>query len=230
MEDRELAPPPNSPPNFPQQPQQEEEQEEYPPEPFYPYLAMLPEQQLEINREVSALLEEIDDMLYDIARKRLRGIADEDTVQEMVQQCRQWLWQHSLPKYDATLGFKQSTFLNKCAKNYFEQEIRSMRRRRKSKHRTIHVDPDVLREALPYDGGYLDNKIATIVDDFLANPRKFLTASQVKVFLAVTNNPDVPMKVLARQLGYKLASSLSTMKRRIRERITQISVEDYEPD
>ena len=196
---------------------------------IFPYLATSPEHQLAINREISQLLDSIDSMLYDLARHRLRGIADEDTVQEMVQECRHWLWQRSLPKFNAALGFKVSTFIHKCAMNYFHQEVRSMKRRRQSHKRTILVDPELLFDVLPCDGGYLEEKILALADEVNAHPEKIMTESQVRVFRTVTDNPHIPMKDLAHQLGYKRASSLSMMMRRIRERVTEIDLEEYVP-
>ena len=197
--------------------------------PVYPYRATSPEHQLQINREVSEILASIDDMLYELARKRLKGVADEDTIQEMVQECRKWLWQKSLPKYNSALGCKPSTFLYQCARNYFRQEVRSLMRRRMSRRRTLLVDPELLYQSLPHDGGFLDHKINALAEAILEHPAKFLTASQVTVFTTIINHPGVPMKDLAHRLGYQRASSLSMMLRRIRERICAISLEDYEP-
>ena len=198
--------------------------------PVYPYRATSPEHQLQINREVSEILSGVNDMLYELGRKRLKSVADEDTIQEMVQECRKWLWQKSLPKYNSALGVKPSTFLYQCARNYFRQEVRSLMRRRQSRRRTVLVDPELLYESLPHDGGYLDAKITSLAEAIHEHPERFLTASQVTVFQTIVNNPGVPMKDLARQLGYQRASSLSMMMRRIRERICQIDVEDYEPE
>src|SRR5689334_1782889 len=63
-----------------------------------------------ITREVSEILAGVEDMLFQIARKRARGQLDDDGVEEIVQRCRFHLWTHSLPRFDAARGFKITTY------------------------------------------------------------------------------------------------------------------------
>ena len=63
----------------------------------FPYKATTLEDAQRINVEVSSVLNSIENLLYQRVRKRARGQIDEDQIQEIVQRCRIWLWEKSLP-------------------------------------------------------------------------------------------------------------------------------------
>lgn len=198
----------------------------------YPFKAETPADQSRINGEISRVLDGIEDMLYQLARKRAKGQLDDDQVHEVVQKCRIWLWQKSLPKYDAhrERPVKISTFLFRCAANFIKQEMRSVMRHRVSRHRMNYIDPDLMLQTLQAQDTHLDEKIQAVAEDVLEHPEKYLTGAQVEVFQTMIQNPGMLMKDIAKKLGYQRASSLSMMMRRIRERLCQIDVEDHEPD
>jgi len=169
-------------------------------------------------------------MLYKLVRRRVRSLLDEDQINEIVQKCRIWIWQKSLPKYNTTFGVKVSTFLYRCAVNFINQEVRAILRRANSRRRIILVDPEVMIQTVQAPSSITDRKIALVAQDVQQHPEKYLTAAQVHVFKTIMDNPGVMKKDLAARMGYERPSSLSMMMRRIRERIVAISVEDFEPN
>ena len=197
----------------------------------FPFRPRNAEDRKAIAGKVSDIMRGVEDMLYKLARRRVQGLMDEHEVQEIVQGAMIWLWERSLPKYDAWRrpAVKVSTFLYRCAANFINQEVRAIMRRRNSRRRVLLVDPDLMMQTLHSTQSPLDDKIAAVAQDVLDHPEKYLTVSQVQVFKTITANPHTMMKDLARELGYQRASSLSMMLRRIRERILEIDVEDYEP-
>jgi DNA-directed RNA polymerase specialized sigma24 family protein len=196
----------------------------------YPYKAISAADNVRINIEVSAVLKSIEDLLYQRVRKRARGQIDEDQIQEIVQRCRIWLWEKSLPKYDAKREphVRVSTYLFQCADNYVRQELRSLSRRRIGRKKMTYVDPDLMLHTVRANDTHLDERIAIVAEDVLCNPGRYLTAAQVEVFNAMVNSPGILMKDLAKGLGYKRASSLSMMVRRIKERIKEIDLEEWQ--
>ena len=185
---------------------------------------------LRINAAVSTVMASVEDMLYKLVRKRIRGSVDEDEVHEVVQKCMIWLWERSLPKYDAwrVPGVKISTFLYRCAANFISQEVRAFQRRQMTKKRVHLMDPEVMIQTLRARDTRLDDRISAVADDVLAHPAKYLTAAQVKVFKKVTDNSGEMMKDMATTLGYQRPSSLSMMMRRIRERLLEIDIEGHD--
>lgn len=197
----------------------------------FPYRATSPEHQIIINGQVSEIMRAVEDMVYQLTRKRARNQVDDDQVNEIVQRCMIWMWQKSLPKYDAlrTPRVKVSTFIYRCAQNFIKQEIRSIMRGRLSKRRITYIDPDLMLQSLQAQDTTLDEKIHSLANDVQEHPEKYLTEAQVAVFNAIVHNKGELMKDLAVKLGYKRASSLSMMKRRIFERIAELDIEEYEP-
>jgi hypothetical protein len=192
----------------------------------FPFRAKTKAEQADINAQASVILSRVDNMIFDIARNVLPKDVDDDAVLEVVQRCRIWLWQKSLPKFNAWRGVKVSTFLHKCATNFIRQEKRAMTRRR---HITQTLDAAFLDslDARQEEDRIHDRQIEALSLDIMANPSEYMTPSQVTVFLAVVNNPEQMMKVLAQSLNYRRASSLSMIKRRIRERLASIDIEEF---
>lgn len=195
--------------------------------PRHPFKAKRKQDQGRINGEISKILNDIDKMLFKIARDILPEEVDSDTVHEVVQRCRIWLWQKSLPRYDAWRGVKVSTFVFTCAGNFIRQEKRAMLR--KVKNVELLPDGDIepltsLREA----DRTMDRKIEQLSRDIIENPEQHMTPAQSAVFSSMLDNSQMMMKTLANKLGYRRPSSLSMIKRRIRERLTSIPIEDYE--
>lgn len=178
---------------------------------------------------VSSTLKGIEDMLYQLVRKRVRGSVDEDEVNEIVQKCMIWLWEKSLPKYDAWRipKVKVSTFLYRCASNFVHQEVRAFERRRITRKSVQLMDPEVMIQTIHSRDTHLDDRIAALAEDVRIHPEKYLTAAQVKVFRKVAGNSSEMMKDMATTLGYQRASSLSMMMRRIRERLLEIDIEGH---
>jgi len=193
----------------------------------YPYRARTKAEQQSLNAVISPIIERVTDMLYKLVRRRVRSLLDEDQINEIVQKCRIWIWQKSLPKYNTTYGVKVSTFLYRCAVNFINQDVRAILRRANSRRRIILVDPEVMIQTVQAPSTITDRKIAQVAQDVQDHPEKYLTAAQVQVFKTIMANPGVMKKDLAAQMGYERPSSLSMMMRRIRERILEISVEDF---
>jgi DNA-directed RNA polymerase specialized sigma24 family protein len=198
----------------------------------FPYKARNAAEQGAINQKISDVLISVDDMLYRMARRRAGVGLDDQAIQEIVQRCRSWLWQKSLPKFDAwrERKAKVSTFIFRCARNFVNQEVRSLVRARESPKRIHNIDPELLVHVVQGSDLAFDRKIEVVSRHVHKNPEAYFTPVQCQVFKAVTENPGVPMKELARRLGYQRASSLSMIMRRIRERVMEIDVEDFEFD
>ncbi len=79
----------------------------------FPFRARNAAERKEIAEKVSGVMVGVEDMLYQLVRKRVQSFMDDDHVQEIVQEAMVWLWQKSLPKYDAWRkpAVKVSTFL-----------------------------------------------------------------------------------------------------------------------
>ena len=185
-----------------------------------------------ISVEVSRAMTSIENMLYRLTWQQFGKGGDHDDVSEVVQRCRIWLWQRSMPKYDSDFKSKITTFLYACANNFIRQEVRAILRRRLSTRHISSVDPVLIDAYHLAPDEHLDDKIEAAADDVLARPGKYLTKTQVRVFRAIVDQPpdtEIMMKKLAVRLGYKRQSSLSTMLARIRERILAIDIESFEP-
>jgi hypothetical protein len=185
-----------------------------------------------VSANVSDVLHGVENMLYLLARSQARKRLREHEISEMVQACREWLWKRSLPKYDAHRGVKVQTFVYQCARNFFRQYLRAAARSRKSTRRKkiILVNPEHMLYSLRARCESLDNRVAMVADDVMDHPEKFFTEAQVQVFRMLLEHPNIPKQDLAAMLGYKRASSLSMMVRRIKERIREIDIEDHELD
>jgi DNA-directed RNA polymerase specialized sigma24 family protein len=197
----------------------------------HPFKARTVAERETLNAEISRVLVGVDNMFYDIARGQLPTNTDWDTIEEIVQKCRMWMWKKSLPKYNAWRRpkVKVSTFLHKCATNFIRQERRTLMRRQRPHQgalRQSNLDVNYGGDCtVEFD---IDRKVEALANDIIAHPEKYMTASQTAVFKAVVNNPDTMMKDLATQLQYARASSLSMIKRRIRERLANIDIMDIE--
>lgn len=195
----------------------------------YPYKPLTPAEAAEVAAEVGSILHGVERMLYGAARKRLGNDA---AVDDVVQHTRLHLWQTALPKYDAhrVPRVKVSTFIYRCANNIMRDEIRALKaRRRRTPDSFTSSGIDASRGCGAADDR-LDRKVEALAADVLENPERYLRGpEQCAAFRAVTSAPTgMPIKEIARRLGYKRSSSLSTIMHRIRKRIAEIDIEDEE--
>jgi DNA-directed RNA polymerase specialized sigma24 family protein len=198
----------------------------------HPFKARDATHEIVVNSEVSEVLHGVENMLYLLARSQSRGRLKDHEISEMVQECREWLWKRSLPKYDSHRRVKVQTFIYQCARNFFRQHLRASSRSRKSTRRKkiFLVNPEHMLHSLRARSEAIDDRVAVVAEDVMEHPDKFFTEAQIKVFQVLLQNPNVPKQDLAAMLGYKRASSLSMMVRRIKERIREIDIEDHEPE
>ncbi len=187
---------------------------------------------LEIAKDADFLREEsgvvllgIDDMIYKRVRSHLKNNQDENTVDEIVQQCRQNIWARSLPKFDSTRGVKLTTFLYACIDNFVRQALRELSRGAARRHE-IYADPECMGQTLADHDHSQDRNVEAIAQDILDNPHLYLTKKQEAVFRNKVGNPKQMVKDLAVQLDYRQASSLSMMIRRVKDRVGEVSIED----
>ena len=194
----------------------------------FPFRSTSPQHLVHLNRRISRVLDAVDRMIYEQARRKGSGRVDDSQIQEIVQRCRIWLWEKSLPKYDAwrTPPVKVSTFLYQCVHNFMKQEFRGVARKKVGRRQMMYCDPDVMLHTLQARDTSMDDRIAAKAEDILYRPECYLTEAQVIVFKAMIDNPTILMKDLAVMLGYQRASSLSMMTRRIRDRLTEIDIEE----
>ena len=194
------------------------------------------DQSPETNALVSEVLRGVDSLIYSIARRRCRGMVDESTIQDIVQRCRIYLWERSLPKYDAHRGVKISTYLFGCIKNFLRSEIRQQLIS-PSKVREQHFLRIPVGNELTMSGAAnliapdtsLDDKIEAIAASITAHPERFLTKNQTRIFRAVVDAPhSTSLQEISAGLGYRNQSSLSTALARIRLRIAAVAIEDFE--
>ena len=176
------------------------------------------------REEANTILLGIQNMIY----KRVRDIAStyqDDDVEEIAQKCMIHLWTKSMPKYvpDRRPHVKMSTFLHECATNFILQEVRS-RKRAETTSRAIRIAQQS-DDTQPAHDSAVDQVIDTAAIRIVESPEKYFTVSQRRVFNIMVENAHLPKKDIARILGYKRASSLSTMLLRIRNRIKEIDVE-----
>ena len=166
----------------------------------------------------------IEDMIYKLVRGALQFPLDENDIVEIVQECRVWLWEKSIPKFDPQRGVKMSTFLYRCASNFIQQRLRSMSRAAAGHHDVTMEQTAALAAALEGDDR-IEIQVERAAERVMLHPERYFTATQCRVFYAMTDNPNMRKKDLAVLLGYKRASSLSMMVRRIKERILGLDVE-----
>jgi DNA-directed RNA polymerase specialized sigma24 family protein len=174
----------------------------------------------------------VNDMIYKQVRDRHSSGLDDDTVNEIVQACRIWLWEKSLPRFDSERGVKLTTFLYRCISNFINQELRKMARHSRGCISVDSIDmalmapdPSTLTTA---NIDILEGRAALrAADDILEHPDHYMTAAQAEVFRFMQANPHMSMKDMARALGYRRPSSLSMMVKRIRERITSVDINVY---
>jgi hypothetical protein len=124
----------------------------------------------------------------------------------------------SLPKYDAALGNKPATFIYHCVRNVAKAWLRQQARPKYSTLRQA-AHPYRQQQALmlpaPIGG---DSQVESLAAAILEHPERYLTdPRQIEVFKAVViAGPEVELKEIAQQLGYKRQSSLSMIMSRIK--------------
>ena len=195
----------------------------------FPFRASRRNMRPEVHEAISKILTGIDNLMYQRVRIRSRGLMDEEMIQETVQRCRIWLWDKSLPRFDAWRKpkVKVSTYLYICADNFIKQELRALLRSRSSTQKLTYIDPQTIRETVLSKDCAMDDRIVAVAEDVMDHPERYLTGTQVRVFKAIIDSPSMLMKDLAVVLGYQRPSSLSMILRRIKERIAEIDVEDH---
>jgi DNA-directed RNA polymerase specialized sigma24 family protein len=171
----------------------------------------------------------VDDMLVDMA-KRINRVAfhlDLAEVDDLVQDCRLKLWQHSLPRYDlhSRPFTKVSTFVHACARSFYYREFARTARRisRFAAHDALDIH-DEAADLFVSPHGVQDAQIEKLAERVLSNPWAYLTDRQTEVVLTVADNPEMMKKDLAVMLGYDCPGSLSTIMKRICERLITLEV------
>ncbi len=203
----------------------------------YPFRATGGELPYRMNRKISFILRKVDDMLYDLVRQRQKEVnLSGPDVEDIVQECRIHLWQKSLPHYDAHRQPHTtiSTFIYRCAYNFINQELRSRCRHKSSKKRLVLLKHDVVisqtsDRSNTENNNISDRQIEELARKIRKNPEKYLTPRQVEVFKKVMDSPSgTLMKDLAASLEFERSSSLSMMLQRIKEKISNMDLNDVD--
>jgi hypothetical protein len=158
---------------------------------------------------------------------------DRATIDELVADAMVHLTRYAAPRFDATRGVKVSTFLHHCSSMFAIQWTRAESCRR-ARSREVLLGEDRLADILAVKAApdtSLDARIERVAAFVLKHPERYLTPTQVQVFRAILEAPPgTQMTDVAKRLGYKRDGSLWIVKRRIFDRIAEISIEDFEDD
>ena len=175
--------------------------------------------------EVNAALVGVRDMVSSLVNARLKQMAGDDENEELIQKTMISLWEKSIPKFDPSRGVKLSTFLYDCARNFIATEVRSLARAARPGRRIALIS----QETMAGLGSKTEQHVNIIVEKaaagIMAHPERHFTARQRTVFRALTKNPLMRRKDLARMLGYKRAGSLSMMIHHICLRLKSVDME-----
>jgi len=164
-------------------------------------------------------------MIYYLIRNQCGQRVSEDQVEELAQTCKISLWERSLPQFDRQRKTKLGTYVYSCIANFLRQEMRTFARAAR-RNKEMLIDPEELGDLVAAPDTLHDHQIDQIAEDLLKHPGKYLTRAQAAVFEQYMAHPEMLVKDLAQQLGYKQASSLSMMIKRIREKVAQLSIQD----
>lgn len=181
-----------------------------------------------IRRDLDEILRGLDDMLWSQLRERFGSLSEAD-LDDLAQDIRVHLVLVSLPRFDATVGAKISTFAYKCISGCFRDFSRKLARQARKREK-LEPFPD-WPIADPSPPSYLDEKIHELALRILENPEQILTKAQAKVLQAVLSaGPGEQLKRdVSEAMGYHRPASMSMMLKRIRERIAQIDIEGWRP-
>jgi len=181
-----------------------------------------------VNAAVDKALNDIEDLLHSVAYKVFRKGLPRSDLEQAVAECRAHLWSYALPRFDASRQAQVSTFCYQCAFLFFLQYRRRIRRTEKSSRRIRLAPGDGMQylTSLTTASRVEDHHIERLADDILAQPEKYFTKAQCVVLRAIITNPHKSKKQIATELGYRRASSLSMMLRRIKDQITAMSIFD----
>jgi DNA-directed RNA polymerase specialized sigma24 family protein len=176
------------------------------------------------SADANTIIGGLERMIFSIARKRASRVGlDNACVDEIAQNTRVHLWQHSIPQFNPAKKTKMSTYLFVCIQRKVAEEIRRMCRLRRKNEDVLDLSPIITAPDVS-----LDRKIEALSDDIQARPEKYLTLPQARAFKAFLDSPGMLMKDLAAKLGYLRASSHSMMMGRIKKQLADISIEDWE--
>jgi DNA-directed RNA polymerase specialized sigma24 family protein len=177
-------------------------------------------------------LRSVQDMVFSLVKQSMPKDLTIEDVEDLVQECNLHLHIKSLPRYDAWRKpkVKISTFLRACIFNWVRQKRRVVISKRMSKPGRSHTisQSDYPFHTLPAPDESVDRYVEALAADLLSNPDAFLTPHQAAALRAVVDNDGSTMQKLSIDLNYKLPSSFSTMKKKIRERIVELDILGYE--
>ena len=195
----------------------------------FPFRARTKAEQPLINALVSDALDGVERMIRSLVRRNCQsGRFSEHDIEDIVQMCRIWLWERSLPKYDAWRmpRVKLSTFLYRCVANFVGQEVRRRLNGRPTPISLTDAMSNCLLDQDQPDPMVDDRRIEQIAKYIMAHPEEYFTPIQTRVFKALLANPHTKREDLATQLGYTRASPLSMLFRRICDKIMALDINE----
>jgi DNA-directed RNA polymerase specialized sigma24 family protein len=194
----------------------------------HPFRA-LPGEEADRDRDLTQFIAGIDDMIVDIIlREMTRAEARHAQWKADIQQAvRMHLATRAMLMFDAwrVPKTKPGTYAHRVIVN----RVRDILKRLRREQRTAPIQLDHGYEA-PGPNGFHDDRIRELATQIIRDPMQFgFSRPQARVLIAVANRPPGTTYVeLSRQLGYRSPTSLTTMLKRIKERITSLDIMDFQ--
>lgn len=142
------------------------------------------------GHDVNQLLSECEPLLVRLVKLRLRG-RPADVLDDVCQQVRLHLWQHSLPRFDPAQA-SLTTFAYVCVNRRITRELRRL----DGRPPTSPIDFD-----LPAPDTAPDRSIEQLADAILRAPEAYLSDLGASILRAVTEFPDDSRGAIAERLG-----------------------------
>jgi hypothetical protein len=173
--------------------------------------------------DFETLLRSVENLIEQKARLASRG--DKDVQERLAQVVRIRLWKHTYKHFDPNAGMKWSTYCYKAIGWVIANEMKKIRRTP-----IADFSDGTGMKFLEGKNHRLDRKIEGLSDDVLRRPEKYLTKRQAEALAAWRDHPGADQATLAKILGIKQVPTLCNLLKRVRQRIGQISIEDFNPE
>jgi hypothetical protein len=173
--------------------------------------------------DFETLLRSVENLIQQKARAAAGG--DDDVQERLAQTVRIRLWKHTYKHFDPNAGMKWSTYCYKAIQWAIANEMKEIRTTP-----IADFNDGTGMAGLVGTNRRLDRKIEGLSEDFLRRPEKYLTKRQAEAFAAWRDNPEADQATLAKILGIKQVTTVCNLLKRVRQRIGQISIEDFNPE
>ena len=182
-----------------------------------------PEVAAAIRADLGQIVTGIENMLFQLTRRRLPHLCDH-AREDVVQDLRLRLVEHSLPRYDSAAGSRVTTFAYACITRHLQAVARAdaLRTRRESVVQAINEMPVHDRR-----DHTLDRRVEEVAEHVITHPEQYFTRGQTRVLRAMVDaGPDALLRDVAADLGIG-PSSLSTAVHRMAKRLGKIDLWEW---